>query len=112
MWWSSWWCSCPAPGPFEQDLAQHLGGHPDGKLAPGRPSAAQVGRDRLERVDGGGVGAGRSLDEDGGLALFGNQSSGVLTSAFWADGLLDNPAGQAFAKGDAVRFLPFSELLS
>lgn len=52
------------------------------------------------------------LDEDGGLALFGNQSSGVLTSAFWADGLLDNPAGQAFAKGDAVRFLPFSELLS
>ncbi|CAM3862576.1 gephyrin-like molybdotransferase Glp [Roseateles saccharophilus] len=52
------------------------------------------------------------LDEDGGLALFGNQSSGVLTSAFWADGLLDNPAGQAFAQGDTVRFLPFSELLS
>lgn len=52
------------------------------------------------------------LDEEQGLALFGNQSSGVLTSAFWADGLLDNPAGQAFAKGDAVRFIPFSELLS
>jgi molybdopterin molybdotransferase len=52
------------------------------------------------------------LDDEGGLALFGNQSSGVLTSAFWADGLLDNPAGQAFAKGEAVRFIPFSELLS
>lgn len=52
------------------------------------------------------------LDEAGGLALFGNQSSGVLTSAFWADGLLDNPPGQAFAKGDAVRFIPFSELLA
>jgi molybdopterin molybdotransferase len=52
------------------------------------------------------------LDEESGLALFGNQSSGVLTSAFWADGLLDNPAGQAFAKGDAVRFIPFAELLA
>ena len=52
------------------------------------------------------------LDEEGGLALFSNQSSGVLTSAFWADGLLDNPAGQAFQAGDAVRFIPFAELLS
>jgi molybdopterin molybdotransferase len=52
------------------------------------------------------------LDEASGLALFGNQSSGVLTSAFWADGLVDNPAGQAFKAGDAVRFIPFSELLA
>ncbi|MFG6440305.1 gephyrin-like molybdotransferase Glp [Roseateles sp. LKC17W] len=52
------------------------------------------------------------LDEESGLALFGNQSSGVLTSAFWADGLVDNPAGQAFKAGDAVRFIPFSELLA
>ncbi|MDR7268246.1 molybdopterin molybdotransferase [Pelomonas saccharophila] len=52
------------------------------------------------------------LDEAGGLAMFSNQSSGVLTSAFWADGLLDNPAGQAFKVGDAVRFIPFAELLS
>lgn len=52
------------------------------------------------------------LDEEGGLAMFSNQSSGVLTSAFWADGLLDNPAGQAFKTGDAVRFIPFAELLS
>ena len=52
------------------------------------------------------------LDEEGGLALFTNQSSGVLTSAFWADGLLDNPPGQAIKAGDAVRFIPFAELLA
>ncbi|KQV92078.1 gephyrin-like molybdotransferase Glp [Pelomonas sp. Root1237] len=52
------------------------------------------------------------LDEEGGLAMFSNQSSGVLTSAFWADGLLDNPPGQAFKAGDAVRFIPFAELLA
>ena len=31
---------------------------------------------------------------DGGLDLFPNQSSGVLTSTVWADGLVDNPPGQ------------------
>ncbi|HZY19348.1 MAG TPA: gephyrin-like molybdotransferase Glp [Ramlibacter sp.] len=46
----------------------------------------------------------------GGLDLFANQSSGVLTSTVWADGLLDNPPGQAIAHGDLVRFLPFAEL--
>ena len=46
----------------------------------------------------------------GGLELFPNQSSGVLTSCAWADGLVDNPAGRAIASGDTVRFLPFSEL--
>lgn len=49
---------------------------------------------------------------DGTLERFDNQSSGVLTSAAWADGLVDNPAGQTIARGDRVRFLPFSELLS
>ena len=34
----------------------------------------------------------------------------LATSAAWADGLVDNPAGQAIRKGDAVRFLPYSEL--
>jgi molybdopterin molybdotransferase len=48
---------------------------------------------------------------DGGLDLFPNQSSGVLTSASWADGLVDNPAGRAIVRGDAVRFLPLAELL-
>ena len=48
----------------------------------------------------------------GGLDLFANQSSGVLTSAVWGDGLVDNPPGQAIAHGDIVRFIPFSALLS
>ena len=47
----------------------------------------------------------------GGLDLYPNQSSGVLTSAVWGDGLVDNPPGQTIAHGDAVRFIPFSELL-
>lgn len=49
---------------------------------------------------------------EGGLALFPNQSSGVLTSAVWADGVIDNPGGQAIARGDTVRFLSLSELVA
>ena len=48
----------------------------------------------------------------GGLDLFDNQSSGVLTSAVWADGLVDNPAGQTIAHGDTVQFIPLSSLMS
>ena len=48
----------------------------------------------------------------GGLDLFPNQSSGVLTSAVWGDGLVDNGAGQAIKCGDSVAFLSFAELLS
>jgi molybdopterin molybdotransferase len=48
---------------------------------------------------------------DGGLDLFANQSSGVLTSLVWADGLVDNPPGQPVARGDAVRFLPLTALV-
>jgi len=48
----------------------------------------------------------------GGLELFGNQSSGVLTSAVWGDGVIDNPAGQAIAHGDLVQFIPFSALMA
>jgi len=48
----------------------------------------------------------------GGLDLFDNQSSGVLTSAVWGDGLVDNLPGQTIASGDLVRFIPFSELLA
>jgi molybdopterin molybdotransferase len=46
----------------------------------------------------------------GGLELYPTQDSAVLTSTAWADGLVDNPAGQAIRKGEAVRFLPYSEL--
>ncbi|MDO9074642.1 MAG: molybdopterin molybdotransferase MoeA [Rubrivivax sp.] len=52
------------------------------------------------------------LNTQGGLDLYPNQSSGVLTSAVWADGLVDNPPAQAIAKGDRVRFLPLSALVS
>jgi molybdopterin molybdotransferase len=48
----------------------------------------------------------------GGLDLFANQSSGVLTSAVWADGVIENPSGQAIRSGDTVGFLSFAELLS
>ncbi len=48
----------------------------------------------------------------GGLELFPNQSSGVLTSAVWGDGVVDNPPGQAIANGDLVEFLSFAEWLS
>ena len=51
------------------------------------------------------------INDTGGLDLFPNQSSGVLTSCTWADGLIDNPPRKAIAPGDTVRFLPFSELL-
>jgi molybdopterin molybdotransferase len=47
----------------------------------------------------------------GGLDLFPNQSSGVLTSAVWGDGVVDNPAGRSFAKGDTVQFISFAELM-
>ncbi len=49
---------------------------------------------------------------EGGLDLFSNQSSGVLTSAVWGDGLVDNAPGQRIARGDRVRFISFAELLA
>ncbi|MEO8299847.1 MAG: gephyrin-like molybdotransferase Glp [Burkholderiales bacterium] len=50
------------------------------------------------------------LNEQGGLSLYANQSSGVLSSAVWADGLVDNPPGTTIRAGDTVRFLPWREL--
>ncbi len=51
------------------------------------------------------------INAQGGLDLFPNQSSGVLTSASWGDGLLDCPPGQPFKKGDLVKYIPFDALL-
>ena len=48
----------------------------------------------------------------GGLDLFPNQSSGVMTSAVWGDGVVDNPSGRAIKRGDLVDFMAFAELLS
>ncbi|MEF7616136.1 gephyrin-like molybdotransferase Glp [Aquincola sp. MAHUQ-54] len=52
------------------------------------------------------------FNDAGGLELFSNQGSGVLTSTVWADGLVDNPSGRTIAKGDTVAFLPMASLLS
>jgi molybdopterin molybdotransferase len=51
------------------------------------------------------------INDNGGLELFRNQGSGVLTSTVWGDGVIDNPPGQVINPGDMVRFIPFSELL-
>ena len=48
----------------------------------------------------------------GGVELFANQSSGVLTSAVWGDGLVDNPPGRTIAHGALVQFIPFATLLN
>jgi molybdopterin molybdotransferase len=50
-------------------------------------------------------------DGQGGLALFGNQGSGVLTSTVWGDGIIDNPPLTPIQPGDTVRFISFSELM-
>jgi molybdopterin molybdotransferase len=52
------------------------------------------------------------LNAQGEAELFANQSSGVLTSAVWADGLVDNPPGQAIARGDVLRYLPLAALVA
>ena len=52
------------------------------------------------------------VNAEGGLELFPNQSSGVLTSASWGDGLVDCPPGQPVKKGDLVKYIPFDALLT
>jgi molybdopterin molybdotransferase len=49
-------------------------------------------------------------NEQGGLDLYRNQGSGVLTSLAWGDGLADIAPGQAVQPGDLVRFLSLAEL--
>jgi molybdopterin molybdotransferase len=46
----------------------------------------------------------------GGLDLYRNQGSGVLTSLAWGDGLADIASGQAVQPGDLVRYLSLAEL--
>jgi molybdopterin molybdotransferase len=52
------------------------------------------------------------INAQGGLDLFPNQSSGVLTSASWGDGLLDCPPGHTFKAGELVKYIPFNALLA
>lgn len=51
------------------------------------------------------------INAQGGLDVFPNQSSAVLTSTVWGDGLIDNPPGHRIEAGQTVAFLPFSDLL-
>jgi molybdopterin molybdotransferase len=51
------------------------------------------------------------LNHNGGLDLFPNQSSGVLTSASWGDGLVDCPPNEPIKVGDLVKYIPFDALL-
>jgi len=52
------------------------------------------------------------MNEQGGVDLYPNQGAGVVTSLCWGDGLVMNKPGLAIKKGDSVRFVPYSELLS
>lgn len=51
------------------------------------------------------------VNGQGALELHPHQGSGVLTSAAWADGLVDLPPQTIVSPGDHVRWLPMSELL-
>ena len=46
---------------------------------------------------------------EGGLDLFPNQGSGVLTSVVWGDGVVDCAAGQPIEPGAMVPFIGFAE---
>jgi molybdopterin molybdotransferase len=53
----------------------------------------------------------RGRIEGGRAVLYPNQSSGVLRSAAWADGLVEVLEERTYAEGDVLRFIPLSELL-
>jgi molybdopterin molybdotransferase len=53
----------------------------------------------------------RARMEHGRAVLYPNQSSGVLRSAAWADGLVEVLENSTLVEGDSVRFIAFSELL-
>ena len=80
-----------------------------------------------QRALAGGIGDGRNFlrlsfgksreflrvqrNASGSLDLFPNQSSGVLTSVVWGDGVIDNPSLQVIKQGDWVRYFPFADWL-
>ncbi|SIR79482.1 molybdopterin molybdochelatase [Aquipseudomonas alcaligenes] len=53
----------------------------------------------------------RARLENGRAVLYPNQSSGVLRSAAWADGLVEVLEERSYAEGDVLRFIPLSEVL-
>jgi molybdopterin molybdotransferase len=54
----------------------------------------------------------RARLEGGRAVLYPSQSSGVLTSVAWAEGLVDVDSGMTVRQDDPVRYLPLSELLA
>ncbi|AOE84658.1 gephyrin-like molybdotransferase Glp [Pseudomonas sp. TCU-HL1] len=52
----------------------------------------------------------RARLEQGRAVIYPNQSSGVLRSAAWAEGLVEVLEGTSLAEGDTLRFIPLSEL--
>ena len=54
----------------------------------------------------------RGRMENGRAIIYRNQSSGVLRSAAWADGLVEVLEGQTLVEGDEVSFIPLSEVLA
>ncbi|WP_060508076.1 gephyrin-like molybdotransferase Glp [Pseudomonas sp. NBRC 111124] len=53
----------------------------------------------------------RARIDNGQVRIYKNQSSGVLRSAAWAEGLVEVREGSTPQPGDSVPFIPFSELL-
>ncbi|HGM5581303.1 TPA: gephyrin-like molybdotransferase Glp [Pseudomonas putida] len=53
----------------------------------------------------------RARIDGGQVRIYSNQSSGVLRSAAWAEGLVEVREGSTVSPGDSVAFIPFSELL-
>lgn len=53
----------------------------------------------------------RARLEHGRVVPYANQSSGVLRSAAWAEGLAEVMEGSTLVEGDMLRFIPLSEIL-
>jgi len=49
--------------------------------------------------------------DQGRAIIYKNQSSGVLRSAAWAEGLVEVLEGSTLVEGDWVGFIPLSEVL-
>ncbi len=75
------------------------------------PRAVPLRADFTQQADRCNVFLRARVNAAGGLDLYPNQSSAVLTSTVWADGLIDLPPEQAIHRGETVRFIPFAELV-
>jgi len=51
------------------------------------------------------------VNDEGGLDLYPNQSSGVLTSTSWADGVAEVPAETPIRRGETVTYHPFGTMM-